>query len=229
MSQTQGPQNATSDPELLAAVHREGRTALQGPMVSESQRSTPSWAPLLPPFSAHCSGSSGSPAIGNPTAQASGPPQSRPDWTLGPRLKWCCLAFQGWFVLWNLFPSTHDSRPSPQPLHLGTPGPLDGVGGGHRDLLNFRGLLCDSISQLPSDPRGPWSLSTAAPHVLLGNLRACGFQMPPGPEGQRPRREPPAQPQGSGCCGDGWWEGWGRQWGFVQGLHSQVEPPLPRS
>lgn len=124
-------------------------------------------------------------------------------------------------------PPPTDSRPSPQPLHLGTPGSLDGVGGGHRDLLNFRGLLCDSISQLPSDPRGPWRLSTAAPHVLLGNLRACGFQMPPGPEGQRPSREPPAQPQGLGCCGDGWQEGWGQKWGFVQGLHSLVEPPPP--
>lgn len=122
-------------------------------------------------------------------------------------------------------PPPTDSRPSPQPLHLGTPGPLDGVGGGHRDLLNFRGLLCDSISQLPSDPRGPWGLSTAAPHVLLSNLRACGFQMPTGPEGQRPSREPPAQPQGLGCCGDGWQEGWGQKWGFVQGLHSLAEPP----
>ncbi|XP_022425193.1 rho guanine nucleotide exchange factor 15-like [Delphinapterus leucas] len=80
------------------AAEREGRSC--GGDCTERRAPTAKRRPRSLNFAAHCSGSSrgssGSPTTGNPTAQASGPPQSRPDWTLGPRLKWCCLASQEW-------------------------------------------------------------------------------------------------------------------------------------
>lgn len=128
VSQTQGPQNALSDPELLMVVPRKGRAALQGCRLSKPRAAGPlpglgkgrgpSSCPEVPTVQVAPGGPSVWPlhckVTCYSTAQASGLSLSLLDCTLGSRLKWCCLAFQGLFVLWNLFPS----HPWTLSLHL---------------------------------------------------------------------------------------------------------------
>lgn len=63
---------------------------------------------------------------------------------------------------------------------------------------------------------------SAASHAVLGRLRSCWFQMPPGPEG--PRLRAACWPQASGCCGDAVGGA-----GLVHSSHPLVDSRVPRT